>query len=221
VAPQTLSLDRFYPFILLFSQVAEVPGIRAMHMSVRFKDGVLFFDRKLAEGSGPPTYGLEVCRSLDMDPAFMRDAESIRAHVLSADRGASMGGADGTQTSQQSPLRFKPSRYNRRMLLGLCPVCDATAAAATEAEDSHHIDEQADPESRRKRPTGLLMNRRENLAGLCVKCHKETHSGGIKIYGYVSTSNGSVLEWVRGDPAGSGKETGVPFEHPQQDREGQ
>ena len=53
-----------------------------MHMSVSCVEGKLVLDRRLSPGSGPPTYGLEVLRSLDMDADFLRVADTIRRHVL-------------------------------------------------------------------------------------------------------------------------------------------
>lgn len=150
--------------------VSDLPNVRAMHLSVRFegiRDG-LVFDRRLTPGTGPPTYGLEVCRSLDMDPEFMRDAEAIREHVLSSAAAAP-----------------KVSRYNRRMLVHRCAVCEGAA------EETHHIEPQATPEAER---TGR-MNRRANLVALCGECHDRVHRGELSIDGYVATSNGSRLSF--------------------------
>ena len=43
-----------------------------------FKNKKIIFDRKLKEGSGNTLYGLEVCRSLDLDIDFLQRAENIR-----------------------------------------------------------------------------------------------------------------------------------------------
>ena len=102
-------------------QVAAIPGVRAMHLAARFDDKKLVLERRLAPGTGPPTYGLEVARSLDMDAEFVRVAESIRR--------------DGNS------IPDRRSRYNARLVVDRCAVCGGRA------DETHHIEPQrtADP----------------------------------------------------------------------------
>jgi len=44
--------------------------------------GKLIYDRKLTEGSGNSIYGLEVCKSMDMDQDFLEDANNIRQEIM-------------------------------------------------------------------------------------------------------------------------------------------
>ena len=174
--------DRGTPFVFAthlhelvdLPQIADLKGVKAMHLSARHDEanGRLVLDRRLSPGTGPPTYGLEVCRSLDMDPAFLRAADSIRRHVLGEHGG------------------LKTSRYNRRVLVDRCGVCGEPA------EETHHIEPQATPESERKGG----VHRRSNLVPLCGKCHDATHRGELSIGGYVATTEGAVLSFTSSSP---------------------
>jgi DNA mismatch repair protein MutS len=115
--------------LVALPQVATLNGVKARHLSARHDEasGRLVLDRRLSPGTGPPTYGLEVCRSLDMDPAFLRAADAIRRHVL------------GVPASLVTRDNLKTSRYNGRVIVDLCGVCGA------KAEETHHIEPQATP----------------------------------------------------------------------------
>jgi DNA mismatch repair protein MutS len=138
--------------------------VLASHLSVRFVDEKLVMDRRLSPGTGPPTYGLEVCRSLDMDPEFLERAEEIRRHVM------------GT-----GPLVTpRRSRYNAKLVVDTCGVCGEPAT------ETHHLEPQATAKKH-------VKNRRHNLVPLCEKCHDDAHAGKIKIEGYKTTSDGVEL----------------------------
>jgi DNA mismatch repair protein MutS len=151
--------------------------VRAMHLSVQMDaaTGRLVLDRTLLPGSGPPTYGIEVCRSLDMGDVFIRTADRIRRHLLSVPE------------TLLGPGR-KPSRYNASVVVDRCGVCGAPA------EETHHIVPQAVAAPHEK-------NRSHNLAPLCAACHAATHgtshgthgTSQLDIKGYVATSEGLVL----------------------------
>ena len=143
--------------------------VRTFHLSVRFVEGKgkLVMDRKLSPGTGPPTYGLEVCRSLDMDPEFLERADEIRRHH-------SNGGHGGPLVT---PRR---SRYNAKLVMDTCGLC------GQHATETHHLEPQATAKPH-------IKNRRHNLVPLCEKCHHDAHAGKIKIEGYQTTSDGVEL----------------------------
>ena len=136
-----------------------------MHLSVKNENGTLVLDRKLSPGTGPPTYGLEVCRSLDMDPEFLQAADAIRRHVLNV----------------PELVRKKTSRYNASVLVDRCHLCGAAA------EETHHIVPQANVANK------ASMNRMSNLIALCGACHDAIHRGEKSIEGYVATSEGVMV----------------------------
>lgn len=172
--------------------------VHAVHLSVRHDEasGRLVMDRRLAPGTGPPTYGLEVCRSLDMDPHFLKTADVIRRQVLgwaSAFRKAHDEDDDphriGTNRGGETNAEYeggnvgtliRKSRYNARVVVDCCGVCGAPA------EETHHIVPQAIAEAR-------VKNRRHNLVSLCRRCHDATHAGNMDIEGYKMTSDGIEL----------------------------
>ena len=50
-------------------------------MSVRYDGDLLIYDRKLKEGPGNNSYGLEVLKSFNMPMAFMKGAFKIRNKI--------------------------------------------------------------------------------------------------------------------------------------------
>ena len=67
--------------------VFQNAGLKIFHLKVIFDEekGKLIYDRKLAEGSGEAIYGLEVCKSLDMDEEFLSLANKIRRKITGID----------------------------------------------------------------------------------------------------------------------------------------
>ena len=147
-------------------QVRAIEGVRAMHLSVRHDaaTGRLEMGRKLQAGPGLQTYGLEVCRSLDMGDAFLASADTIRRQVLGP--------------GAQQPIRH--SRYNASVIVDRCLVCGAAA------EETHHIVPQATAGTH-------VKNRAHNLAPLCSGCHDAVHSGRLAIEGFRMTGDGVRL----------------------------
>ena len=70
-----------------------------MHMEVKYdkiKD-ILIYDRKLKKGAGDSMYGLEVCKSLNLNPTFLERAHNIRTKYNEETKGI---------------LQLSPSKYN-------------------------------------------------------------------------------------------------------------
>ena len=53
------------------------------HISV--VNDIIYYERKLKEGSGSSIYGIEVCKALDMPNDFMINAEKIRKELQGTD----------------------------------------------------------------------------------------------------------------------------------------
>ncbi len=68
-------------------RINKIKTLNIYHLSVKYKeeDNSIIFDRKLKEGSGESIYGLEVCRSLDLDKDFLNTANQIRQEILGTD----------------------------------------------------------------------------------------------------------------------------------------
>ena len=150
--------------IPIVETLIEEGKVKACHLRVHSETGNLVMDRTLAPGTGPPMYGLEVCRSLDMDPSFLSMAEEIRTHVMKA-----------------TTFPTRRSRYNAKVLVDSCGVCGKPAA------ETHHLEHQATAGVH-------VKNRRHNLVPLCEKCHDGVHAGEINIEGYKMTGEGVKLK---------------------------
>ena len=116
---------------------------------------ILIYDRKLREGSGPRTYGLEVCKSLYLEEDFMEEAYKIRNKYYPNERGE---------------LSNKTTKYNAKKIKGKCEMCKETLG-----EEIHHINQQKDANS-----DGFIgsfhKNHPANLMSICEKCHDNIHS---------------------------------------------
>jgi DNA mismatch repair protein MutS len=152
-------------------------GVSHIHITIDDKNRIRY-ERKLREGRGMSTYGIEVCRSLDMPAGFMQIAESVRKQIEGYDQ-----------------LFVQPdgSRYNKDVYITKCSICDQMA------EDTHHIQYQCQSDK-----DGYFrdyhQNMKHNLMPLCKECHQKEHSGQIDIKGYVKTSEGLVVDLMVNPP---------------------
>ena len=101
------------------NRIKELSNLSIKHLSVKYNntDNSLIFDRELKDGPGESIYGLEVCRSLDLDNDFVNLANTIRQEIL------------GTENL----LKYKKSKYNSKVIMDKCNICkkeDATETAA-------------------------------------------------------------------------------------------
>jgi DNA mismatch repair protein MutS len=173
---------RGVPFVFAthLHELLDVPVVRAAidekrlqvaHLSVHYDeavDGRLVYDRRLAPGSGDACYGLEVCKALDLDAAFLVTAETIRASMTS---------------EKTSWMRSRRSKYNGGCIVDVCAVCGDPAS------DTHHIK----PQKLRGELGNARMDHVSNLAPLCERCHHDVHRGKLDIAGFVATSDGVKL----------------------------
>lgn len=151
--------------------VKSLANVKTYHLSVTFdeKKKTLVYDRKLKEGNGSTLYGIEVCKSLDLDHDFLELANSVRRKVM--------------KVEDEIP---KTSVYNSKLLVTECAICK------TRGEEVHHIEEQrmADADGY---ISAYHKNSLFNLVCLCQKCHDDVHGGKLNINGYIQTSKGRDL----------------------------
>ena len=142
--------------IINYDEIKSLERISLNHMSViydREKD-CLVYDRKLKDGAGTKTYGLEVCKSLYLNEDFLEQAYNIRNKYFPETRG---------ELSQKTTI------YNPNKIRGICELCKSVIA-----EETHHIIEQqtADKE-------GFIghfhKNHKANLMAVCGNCHDKIH----------------------------------------------
>ena len=171
----TTHLHNVYPF------VDKIENVRVFHLSVKFDDTIVF-ERKLADGPGNSVYGLEVCKFLNMDEAFLTRAFHIR-NMITPDK------------TEPSP-KIKTSRYNRNKIVQNCEICGYSKRTETDMYlDVHHVQQKSLADCNGMIDT-IHKNCKSNLVTLCKSCHVEVHKGQIEIFGYKSTTQGMKLRFT-------------------------
>jgi DNA mismatch repair protein MutS len=132
---------------------------------------MLIYDRKLSAGPGSSIYGLEVAKSLYLDPKFLQVANDVRKYLINL----------GTEF-----VSTKKSHFNSEVYVDECTLCHQKVEL-----NSHHMYEQkyADPQ-------GFIYHFHKdeafNILILCESCHTKLHSSNKKI-SRSTCLNGSIL----------------------------
>ena len=105
------------------NKIKKIDNIKIFHLKVICdpKTHKLEFDRKLEEGSGPATYGLEVCKAMDLPKEFLDEAYNTRRDIMGLNNDI---------------LPELPSKYNSEVYIHICEVC------GEKGDDIHHIEFQ-------------------------------------------------------------------------------
>ena len=150
-------------------------SIKMYHLKVIYdtENDKLIYDRTLTEGSGNAIYGLEVCKSMDMDREFLELANSIRKEIMGIN---------------DSVLDDKQSKYNANVYIDMCGVCGENA------QDVHHIKFQSCADSNNM-IGHIPKDKKSNLVPLCKPCHVKVHNSDLKIDGYIQTDKGIELQF--------------------------
>jgi DNA mismatch repair protein MutS len=157
------------------NEIKELSNVKINHLNVIYdeKTNKIIYDRKLKEGPGNTLYGLEVCKSLDLNEEFLRKANCIRQQLLNI---------------PTNIVENKTSIYNTKVIVNECGVCNKMA------DDVHHIKFQ-NQSNENKMIEHHHMNAKFNLVPLCKTCHDNVHSNKLNINGYIQTSNGIELQY--------------------------
>lgn len=162
-------------FLSSNTHINNLSNVKKYHLSVRYDQerDILIYDRILKEGSGPSTYGLEVCKSMGLESEFMNLANQIRKEITNDNLESFLG---------------KSSIYNSNKFVSNCEICQKRA------EDVHHIKFQCTADL-----NGMIgqnhMNLESNLVSLCKECHNDVHNGKLQINGYIMTNQGIILDF--------------------------
>lgn len=143
------------------------------HMHIDIEDDKIVYERKLKKGQGSNVYGIDVCKSLDMQLSFMKNAELVRKEL------------QGLTTTIINP---KISNYNSSCIIDICEICKKNMATET-----HHINYQINAD-KNGNFSNFNKNDTHNLVSICNECHMKEHNGEIGIIGYKQTSEGIKLE---------------------------
>ena len=105
--------------------IKQITNLNIYHLKIEYDEetNILIYNRKLEKGSGPPIYGLEVCKSLDMGESFHITGRSytVRFKKISS-----------------RVINPKKSRYNSNVFLDVCSSCKAPARAYTSHKRTTH-----------------------------------------------------------------------------------
>lgn len=148
--------------ILSFDEIKELLEIKngrmaIYHLAVQFNRELdyLVYDRKLTEGAGLNSYGIEVCKSLYLPTEFIDATYLIRNKYFPKNQG-------GLAYSSAA-------KYNSQKIRGLCEVCKEELG-----EEIHHLLEQCTAD-KNGFIDGVHKNHPANLISICQKCHHKTH----------------------------------------------
>jgi len=144
------------------------------HIRITFdENNNIIYDRVIQEGQGNNNYGIEVCRTLDMPLDFMKNAELNRKEV---------------EGINNNILNKKSSRYNSKIIIDMCNICNKN-----KAEETHHIVYQHTANKNGFINNSFHKNAKHNLVAICKECHRKEHNGKIKIECWISSSKGRKL----------------------------
>jgi DNA mismatch repair protein MutS len=144
------------------------------HIRITFdENNNIIYDRVIQDGQGNNNYGIEVCRTLDMPLDFMKNAELNRKEV---------------EGINNNILNKKSSRYNSKIIIDMCNICNKN-----KAEETHHIVYQHTADKNGFINKSFHKNAKHNLVAICKECHRKEHSGKIKIECWISSSKGRKL----------------------------
>lgn len=148
--------------------VKEIKNLKVYHLKINNRNGVIIYDRKLSEGSGPSVYGLNVCEALGVSKEFIDIAYDVQKKIQNKEK--------------------KVSNYNAEMILDECKICQKPA------KETHHIKEQQSSDDNGI-IEHYHKNSKHNLVQLCKSCHDSITYGNLVITGYKSTSEGKILNY--------------------------
>ena len=142
--------------IIHYDEVKSLDRLSLNHMSVLYdrERDCLVYDRKLKDGPGTKTYGLEVCKSLYLTDDFLDKAYAIRNKYY---------------PETQGELTKKTTKYNANKIRGICEICKVEMG-----EEIHHLQEQHEADA-----NGFIghihKNNMANLVSICKNCHDKIH----------------------------------------------
>jgi DNA mismatch repair protein MutS len=142
--------------IIHYDEIKTMDRLSLHHMSVLYdrERDCLVYDRKLKDGPGTKTYGLEVCKSLYLTDDFLEKAYAIRNKYY---------------PETQGELTKKTTKYNANKIRGNCEICKMEMG-----EEIHHLQEQHEADA-----NGFIghihKNNMANLVSICKNCHDKIH----------------------------------------------
>ena len=165
--------------IIHYEEIQNLTRLSLKHMAVYYdrEEDMLVYDRKLQDGPGNRMYGLEVCKSLHLDDAFLKKAYEIRSKYFPETR---------------SELQQKKSKYNAKKIRGMCEICHNEMG-----QEVHHLQPQkdADEDGFIETDRGVFhKNHVANLMNICEGCHDEHHRNETSMRRKKTTKGYKVMD---------------------------
>ena len=136
----------------IFDYISDINNILIKHISIKYEDGKLKYERELKDGPSPTNYGLLVAEAQKIPLRLISRAENIRKDLLN---------------KQSSIFVTKKSKYNSKKIVDCCEICGSSKNLHTD-----HINPQKNADSKGFFSDGTHKNHIGNLQILCEKCHK-------------------------------------------------
>lgn len=151
-------------------EIIKCNNINFKHLSVSFDNDkeCMIYGRKLEDGPGIDTYGLEIARFIIKDVDFYNNALNIRNNLCNIHQ-------------------IKSSHFNSDVIMIKCAICGNN----TDQLDTHHIIEQHNFNSF----NNVTKNQQSNLIVLCKTHHNDVHYGNLIINGYKRSSTGLIIDY--------------------------
>ena len=147
--------------IVDYEEIHELTKMKLQHMEVHYNQvtNALEYDRKLKDGSGPKSYGLEVCKSLYLEDDFIELAYHYRNKYYPENQGM---------------LLMNTTQYNAQKIRGICEICKQNIGT-----EIHHLQHQQEANK-----DGFIetfhKNHKANLVSICEECHLKMHDDNNK-----------------------------------------
>lgn len=140
-----------------YSEIKALDKMKMAHMEVLYdkQNGKLIYDRKLKDGPGESMYGLEVCKSLNLDSDFLQRAHDIRMKY---------------NPINKNPLSLTTSHFNSKKIGGLCELCKKNNST-----EVHHLAHQNNANKDNQYINSFHKNHIANLINICEECHQNIH----------------------------------------------
>ena len=153
-------------------ELKELNSIIIKHLKVAYnhEKDMLVYDRKLQDGPGESIYGLEVCKSLNMNHEFLNRCYEIRNKYIN---------------NKNNILLMKTSKHNKTKIRNICEFCNVKIGT-----EIHHLQYQKDANQNDYIHNSFHKNHPANLASICEECHQKIHSLNL-VYERRKTINGN------------------------------
>lgn len=162
--------------IVDYEEIHELDKMILQHMEVHYnkQTNALEYDRKLKDGSGPKSYGLEVCKSLYLEDEFIELAYQYRNKYY---------------PENQATLVRDTTQYNAKKIKGMCEICKKNIGT-----EIHHLRHQQEA-TKEGFIDNFHKNHKANLVSICEECHLNMHDDNNKtvVKKKKKTTNGYIL----------------------------